>query len=362
MPCVVAGRRRFLIENSNAGVGMFLSKLFRFLGKDLAMDLGTANTLLYTPVEGIVLNEPSVVAIDTRTDELIAVGSEAKEFLGRTPERIRAIRPMKDGVIADFEVTRAMIAFFIRKVMSGFRFAKPKIVICVPTGITQVEKRAVIESAHLAGARDVRLVEEPMAAAIGAGLPIDRPAGNMVVDIGGGTTEVAVISLSAIAYAESVRVAGDELNETIQRFIQDEFQVLIGENMAETIKIRIGSAMPLPEPRSMEVSGKSLIDGTPSTITVTDSHIREAIREPVNIIVNAVMKALEKTPPELVADIAKNGLLLAGGGALLAGLDQRITQDTNLAVLLDEQPLTTVVRGTGRTMEDRLRYRDVFLN
>ena len=341
---------------------MLFSNFFRFLGKDLAMDLGTANTLLYTPNEGIVLNEPSVVAIDTRTGDLIAVGTEAKEFLGRTPERIRAIRPMKDGVIADFEVTRAMIAFFIRKVLTGFRFAKPKIVICVPTGITQVEKRAVIESAHLAGARDVKLVEEPMAAAIGAGLPIDKPSGNMVVDIGGGTTEVAVISLSSIAYAESVRVAGDELNETIQRFIQDEFQILIGENMAEQIKISIGSAMPLPEPKVMEVAGKSLIDGTPTTITVTDGHIREAIREPVNIIVGAVMKALEKTPPELVTDIARNGLLLAGGGALLAGLDQRITQETNLSVLLDDAPLTTVVRGTGRTMEDRLRYKDVFLN
>ncbi|OLN29870.1 Rod shape-determining protein MreB [Desulfovibrio sp. DV] len=341
---------------------MFFKNFFRFLGKDLAMDLGTANTLLYTSADGIVLAEPSVVAIDTRSGELIAVGTEAKEYLGRTPERIRAIRPMKDGVIADFDVTRAMIAFFVRKVLAGFRFAKPKMVICVPTGITQVEKRAVIESAQMAGARDVKLVEEPMAAAIGAGLPIDRPSGNMVVDIGGGTTEVAVISLSAIAYAESVRVAGDELNETIQRFVQDEFQVLIGENMAEEIKIRIGSAMPLPEPRTMEVAGKSLIDGTPTTVTVTDTHVREAIREPVNIIVSAVRKALEKTPPELVADIARNGLLLAGGGALLAGLDERISQDTNLSVLLDDDPLTTVVRGTGRAMSDRVRFKDVFIN
>ena len=350
------------ILNANASVGMFFKNFFRFLGKDLAMDLGTANTLLYTTLDGIVLAEPSVVAIDTRSGELIAVGTEAKEYLGRTPERIRAIRPMKDGVIADFEITKEMIAFFIRKVITGFRLVKPKIVICVPTGITQVEKRAVIESAQMAGARDVKLVEEPMAAAIGAGLPIDRPSGNMVVDIGGGTTEVAVISLSAIAYSESVRVAGDELNETIQRFVQDEFQVLIGENMSEEIKIRIGSAMPLPEPRSMDVSGKSLIDGTPTTITITDSQVREAIREPVNIIVSAVMKALEKTPPELVADISKNGLLLAGGGALLAGLDARISQDTNLSVLLDDDPLTTVVRGTGRAMSDRLRYKDVFIN
>lgn len=341
---------------------MFIDRLFNFLGKDLAMDLGTANTLLYTQREGIVLNEPSVVAIENRTGELLAVGTEAKEFLGRTPERIRAIRPMKDGVIADFEVTRAMIAFFIRKVITGFKFAKPKIVICVPTGITQVEKRAVIESAQLAGARDVRLVEEPMAAAIGAGLPIDRPAGNMVVDIGGGTTEVAVISLSAVAYAESVRVAGDEMNETIQRYVQDQFQLLIGENMAEEIKIKLGSAAPLPEPLSMEVSGKSLIDGTPISVVITDGHIREAIKDPVNIIVTAVLKALEKTPPELVADISRNGLLLAGGGALLRGLDQLISKHSNIAVVVDEDPLTTVVRGTGRTMEQRERYANVFIN
>ncbi|NDY55547.1 rod shape-determining protein [Desulfovibrio sulfodismutans] len=338
------------------------SRMFNFLGKDLAMDLGTANTLLYVQSQGIVLNEPSVVAIDNRTNSLMAVGAEAKEFLGRTPDRIRAIRPMKDGVIADFEVTRAMIAFFIRKVIHGFRFAKPKIVICVPTGITQVEKRAVIESAQLAGARDVRLVEEPMAAAIGAGLPIERPTGNMVVDIGGGTTEVAVISLSTIAYAESVRVAGDEMNETIQRYVQDQFQVLIGENLAEEIKITIGSAMPLPEPKTMEISGKSLLDGTPQNVTISDGHIREAIKDPVNIIVAAVLKALEKTPPELVGDIARNGLLLAGGGALLNGLDRLIVQETNLSVFVDDDPLTTVVRGTGKTLDDRERFANVFIN
>ena len=326
------------------------------------MDLGTANTLLYSPSEGIVLNEPSVVALEARTGNLVAVGKEAKEFLGRTPDRIRAIRPMKDGVIADFEVTKEMIAFFIRKVITGFRLTKPKIVICVPTGITQVEKRAVIESAHQAGAREVRLVEEPMAAAIGAGLPIEDAVGNMVVDIGGGTTEVAVISLSAIAYAESVRVAGDELNEAIQRYMQDQFQMLIGENTAEQIKIRIGSAFPLPEPLSMEVSGKSLVAGTPLTVEVTDSHIREAIEDPVEIIVNAVRKALEKTPPELVADIASRGLLLAGGGSLLKGLDKLIAQETQLHVMLDDDPLTTVVRGTGKTIEYPKHYQQVFIN
>ncbi|MFP5239425.1 MAG: rod shape-determining protein [Acidobacteriota bacterium] len=341
---------------------MIFDRLFRFLGKDLAMDLGTANTLLYSPSEGIVLNEPSVVAIESRTGQLVAVGKEAKEFLGRTPERIRAIRPMKDGVIADFEITKEMIAFFIRKVISGFRLAKPKIVICVPTGITQVEKRAVIESAQQAGAREVRLVEEPMAAAIGAGLPIEEPVGNMVVDIGGGTTEVAVISLSAVAYAESVRVAGDELNEAIQRYMQDQFQLLIGENMAEQIKIRIGSAYELPEPLTMEVAGKNMVTGTPGMVEVTDSHIREAIKEPVSVIVGAVRKALEKTPPELVADIASRGLLLAGGGSLLRGLDKLISDNTRLHVMLDDDPLTTVVRGTGKTIEHRGHYDQVFIN
>jgi len=341
---------------------MIFERLFRLLGKDLAMDLGTANTLLYTPAEGIVLNEPSVVAIETRSGQLVAVGKEAKEFLGRTPERIRAIRPMKDGVIADFEITKEMIAFFIRKVITGFRLAKPKIVICVPTGITQVEKRAVIESAQQAGAREVRLVEEPMAAAIGAGLPIEEPVGNMVVDIGGGTTEVAVISLSAVAYAESVRVAGDELNEAIQRYMQDQFQLLIGENMAEQIKIKIGSASPLPEPLTMEVSGKNMVTGTPGTIEIHDGHIREAMKDPVAIIVGAVLKALEKTPPELVTDIASRGLLLAGGGSLLRGLDKLIADTTQLHVMLDDDPLTTVVRGTGKTIEYRRNYQQVFIN
>ncbi len=341
---------------------MFLARLFGFFGKDLAMDLGTANSLIYLPREGIVLNEPSVVAMDRRDGTIIAVGREAKEYLGRTPDRIRAIRPLKDGVIADFEVTRQMMAYFIRKIIRGYQAIKPRMIIAVPTGITQVEKRAVIESAQLAGVREVRLLEEPMAAAIGAGLPIDQPIGNMVVDIGGGTTEVAVISLSAVAYSESVRVAGDELNESIQRYIQNRFKLLIGENMAEKIKIQIGSAMPLPQPLSMSVSGKNAVNGTPTMITVTDSHIREAIAEPVNTIVMAVRTALEKTPAELVADIADNGLLLAGGGALLKGLDQRIAEATGLNVRLDGDSLTTVVRGTGKTMEQMKVYKPVFIN
>jgi rod shape-determining protein MreB len=341
---------------------MFFKKLFGFLGKSLAMDLGTANTLLYTPKDGIVLNEPSVVAIEHRDEKILAVGREAKEFLGRTPQRVSAIRPLKDGVIADFEVTKAMITYFMGKVITGMNLIKPKAVICVPTGITQVEKRAVIESGLQSGAREVRLVEEPMAAAIGAGLPIEQPVGNMVVDIGGGTTEVAVISLSAVAYAESVRVAGDEMNEAIQRYIQDQFQLLIGENMAEEIKMNIGSAYPLEDPLTYRVSGKNIVNGAPKAIEVTDGHIREAIQEPVNTIVQAVRRALEKTPPELVADVADNGLLLAGGGALLKGLDKLIAKEMQIKVKIDDDPLTTVVRGTGTTLVHEKKYAEVFIN
>jgi rod shape-determining protein MreB len=341
---------------------MVFTRLFGFLGKNLAMDLGTANTLIYTPKDGIVLNEPSVVALDSRTDKVLAVGKEAKEFLGRTPERIRAIRPMKDGVIADFEVTKAMIAFFISKVIRGLQLIKPKIVICVPTGITQVEKRAVIESAQQAGAREVRLVEEPMAAAIGAKLPIHQPMGNMVVDIGGGTTEVAVISLSSVAYAESVRVAGDEMNEAIQRYIKDQHKILIGENAAEKIKIQLGSAVPFPEPRSLRVSGKNMVDGRPKTVEINDGQVRESIKDPVNMIVLAVRNALEKTPPELVTDVANNGMLLAGGGAMLRGLDQLISQQSEISVIVDEEPLTTVLRGTGIALEQEKNMEFVFVN
>ncbi|MBU1004108.1 MAG: rod shape-determining protein [Proteobacteria bacterium] len=341
---------------------MIFKHLLGLLGKDLAMDLGTANTLLYTPKDGIVLNEPSVVAMDAYNGNIIAVGREAKDFLGRTPDRIKAIRPLKDGVIADFEVTKEMISFFVKKAIKGLSLIKPRIVICVPTGITQVEKRAVIESALQSGVREVKLVEEPMAAAIGAGLPIHEPIGNMVVDIGGGTTEVAVISLSAVAYAESARVAGDEMNEAVQRYFQDKFQMLIGENQAERIKIALGSAYPLPETLRGEVSGKNMVDGTPRRIEITDANIREAIHEPVMAIVMAVKRALEKTPPELVGDIATNGLLLAGGGALLKGLDVLLARETNLTVIVDDDPLTTVVRGTGRTLDDLKTYSKVYIN
>ncbi len=342
---------------------MFFRRLFNLLGKDLAMDLGTANSLLYTAKEGIVLNEPSVVALDARTGKVLAVGAEAKEFLGRTPEKIKAIRPLKDGVIADFEVTKIMISYFIKKVIKGLQLVKPKIVICVPTGITQVEMRAVIESAEQAGAREVRLIEEPMAAAIGAQLPIEKPVGNMVVDIGGGTTEVAVISLSAVAYAESVRVAGDEINEAIQRYLKDEYMVLIGENLAEHIKIELGSAYDMGrETRTMKVTGKNMMTGAPAVVEISEEEVRKCIKEPVNIIVESVIRALEKTSPQLVADVAQNGILLAGGGSLLRGLDRLISERANINVVLDDDPLTTVVRGTGIAMENEKQYEHVFVN
>lgn len=337
-------------------------KWFGLFRKDVAMDLGTANTLLIVKGRGLVLNEPSVVALDAERNAVLAVGKEAKEFLGRTPQRIRAVRPLKDGVIADFEVTKRMISYFIHKVLSGFRIVRPGIVIGVPTGITQVEKRAVIEAALQAGATDIHLVEEPMAAAIGANLPIHEAVGSMVLDIGGGTSEVAVTSLSAIAYSESVRCAGDAMNAAVQRYIQDEFKLMIGENMAEKIKMAIGSAAPLSERLWAEVPGKDVVSGIPKTIRVHDGHIREALAEPVRLIVNAVCRALEKTPAELVADISRSGLLLAGGGALLKNLDVLIAQETKLTVFLDDDPLTTVVRGAGRTLEDRKAFAPVFIN
>ena len=339
-----------------------LSRLLGMFSKHLAMDLGTANTLMYTRAAGIVLNEPSVVAVDVIKNKVLAVGREAKEYMGRTPQRIKAMRPMRDGVIADFEVTKDMIQFFIRKVLQGLRIVKPTIVICVPSGITQVEKRAVVEAAHLAGAREVLLIEEPMAAAIGANLPIHEPLGNLVVDIGGGTSEVAVITMSAIAYDESVRVAGDAMNHAVQRYLQDVFQLVVGENMAERVKMLIGSAVPLPQPLVAEVAGKDTLYGTPKVVRVSDSHIREALRDTTNTILAAIFKALERTPPELAADIARNGMLLAGGGALLKGLDQLIARETRLKVIVDSDPLTTVLRGTGRTLEDREFYSRVYIN
>ena len=299
-----------------------LGWLYSYFSKDLAMDLGTANTLIYMRGKGIVLNEPSVVAINQDTHQVIAVGQDARNIIGRHGHRVVTIRPLKDGVIADFEVTAVMIKYFLSKVLKKRQLIRPRLVVAVPTGITSVEKRAVIEAAEQAGARHIHLVEEPMAAAIGAGLPIDQPFGNMVVDIGGGTTEVAVISMFAVAYAESVRVAGDEANEAILRYMQRERQMIISEVLAENIKMRIGSAAPYDgAPESINITGKEILTGIPKTFSVSDEEIREAIKEPVGAIVEAVKRALEKTPPDLASDIHDRGFWLAGGGALIKGLD-----------------------------------------
>jgi rod shape-determining protein MreB and related proteins len=337
-------------------------RLFGYFSKDLAMDLGTANTLIYLRGKGIVLNEPSVVAINQDTHQVIAVGHEARSIIGRHGQRIVTIRPLKDGVIADFEVTSVMIKYFLLKVLKRRQLVRPRLVVAVPTGITSVEKRAVIEAAEQAGARQIHLVEEPMAAAIGAGLPIDQPFGNMVVDIGGGTTEVAVISMFAVAYSESVRVAGDEANEAILRYIQRERQMIISETLAETIKMKIGTAAPLDSPESIDVTGKEILTGIPKTFSVTDEEIRDAIKEPIYSIVEAVKRALEKTPPDLAADIHDRGFWLAGGGALIRGLDRLLYQITSLKVNIADDPLTAVVRGAGAVIDHTDHYRQVFIN
>jgi rod shape-determining protein MreB len=319
----------------------------------MAIDLGTANTLVYVKGEGIVLNEPSIVAIHQADNTVLAVGKEAKAMLGRTPGNIVAIRPLKDGVIADFDVTEKMLNYFIRRVHKRRALVRPRIVIGVPSGITQVEKRAVRDSAMQAGAREVYLIEEPMAAAIGAGMPITEPGGNMVVDIGGGTTEVAVISLSGIVYSRSVRIAGDEMDEAIVQYIRKNYNLLVGERRAEEIKIRLGSAYPMGgERKTMEVKGRDLIDGIPKTIVIGDDEIREALREPIMTIVEAVRTALERTPPELAADIVDKGIVLTGGGALLKGLDLLLRQETNLPITIAEDPLSCVALGTGKVLDE----------
>ncbi|ABK17602.1 rod shape-determining protein [Syntrophobacter fumaroxidans] len=337
-------------------------RLLSYFSKDLAMDLGTANTLIYLRGRGVVLNEPSVVAINQDTHQVIAVGQEARNIIGRHSQRVVTIRPLKDGVIADFEVTAVMIKYFLSKVLKRRQFVRPRLVVAVPTGITSVEKRAVIEAAEQAGARHIHLVEEPMAAAIGTGLPVDQPFGNMIVDIGGGTTEVAVISMFAVAYSESVRVAGDEANEAILRYMQRERQMIISEVLAENIKMKIGTAAPLDQPETLEVTGKEILTGIPRTFTVTDEEIREAIKEPVYAIVEAVKRALEKTPPDLAADIHDKGFWLAGGGALLRGLDRLLSQYTTLKVNIAEDPLTAVARGAGTVIEHLDFHRSVFIN
>lgn len=337
-------------------------RLLGYFSKDLAMDLGTANTLIYLRGKGVVLNEPSVVAINQDTHQVIAVGQEARNIIGRHGHRVVTIRPLKDGVIADFEVTSVMIKYFLSKVLKRKQLIRPKLVVAVPTGITSVEKRAVIEAAEQAGARQIHLVEEPMAAAIGAGLPIDQPFGNMIVDIGGGTTEVAVISMFAVAYSESVRVAGDEANEAILRYMQRERQMIISEVLSENIKMKIGTAFPLDQPETLNVTGKDILTGIPKTFTVTDEEIREAIREPIMAIVEAVKRALEKTPPDLAADIHDNGFWLAGGGALIRGLDRLLMDITSLKVNIAEDPLTAVARGAGGVIEHLEAFRQVFIN
>ncbi len=331
---------------------MNLRSLFSLFSSDLAIDLGTANTLVFAKGKGIVVNEPSIVAINKTTGEVEAVGKEAKEMLGRTPGNIVAIKPMKDGVIADFKVTERMLNYFIQKAHNRKMLVHPRIVIGVPSEITQVEKRAVMESAYQAKASEVHLVEQAMVAAIGAGLPITEPSGNMIVDIGGGTTDIAVISLSGIVYSRSVRVAGNEMDDAIMHFLKRKYNLLIGERTAEQIKIEIGSAYPLEKPLTMEIKGRNLIEGVPKTLTVDDSEVREALGECVSTIMNAIRVALERTPPELSADISDRGIVLTGGGALLKNLDKRIREETGLPVSIADDPLASVVLGTGKMLSD----------
>ncbi len=343
-----------MINLFDAFLGMF--------SNDLAIDLGTANTLVYLKGKGIVVSEPSVVAVQKDSlgqKKVLAVGTEAKNMLGRTPGSIVAIRPMKDGVIADFDITEEMLRYFIRKIHNRKALVRPRIVICVPSGITQVEKRAVKESAESAGAREVYLIDEPMAAAIGAGLPITEASGNMIVDIGGGTTEVAVISLAGIVYAKSVRVGGDKMDEALTQHLKRKYNLLIGERTSEQIKIQLGSAYPDPSvggveaaERTMEVKGRDLVSGIPKTLEIGSKEIREALTEPINAIVEAVRIALERTPPELAADIVDKGIVLAGGGALLRNMDQLLREETGLPVVIAEDPLSCVVLGSGKVLDE----------
>ena len=329
-----------------------LRPLLSLFSADLAIDLGTVNTRIYSRDRGVVVNEPSAVALDDRTGEVQAVGTEAKKMLGRTPANIRVVRPLKDGVIADFKVTEKMLNYFIQKAHQRRTLVHPRIVISVPSEITQVEKRAVAESAYRAGAAEVNLVEQAMMAAIGAGMPITEPGGNLVVDIGGGTTDVAVISLSGMVYSRSLRIAGNHMDEAIVNYLKRKYNLLIGERTAEQIKIEIGSAYALDKPLTMEIKGRNLIEGMPKTITVGDSEIREALSECVSTMVNAIRVALERTPPELSADIIDRGIVLAGGGALLKNLDKRIREETGLPVCIADDPLCCVVLGTSKILSD----------
>lgn len=331
------------------------------ISKDMGIDLGTANTLVYVKGKGIVLREPSVVAINSINKKVLAVGEEAKKMIGRTPGNIVAIRPMKDGVIADFDVTQMMLKKFISKVIGKGTFTSPRIIVCYPSGVTEVEKRAIDEAAKQAGAREVVLMEEPMAAAIGAGLPVDEPTGSMIVDIGGGTTEVAIISLEGIVTSKSLRIAGDELDQAIISYIKKEYNLMIGERTAENVKMELGSAFEMEEEKSMDIKGRDLVSGLPKTITVTQEQIREALKEPISSIIDAIKTTLEKTPPELAADIMEKGIMLAGGGAYLKGLDKLINHETHMPVHIAESPLDCVALGAGKALEyfDRISKRRV---
>ncbi|MBF0464417.1 MAG: rod shape-determining protein [Nitrospirae bacterium] len=339
---------------------MIFSKLLGLFSNDLAIDLGTANTLVYAKGKGIVCDEPSVVVIRTDTKKVIAVGAEAKRMLGKTPANIITIRPMKDGVIADFNAAGEMLKYFIKKAHNRKSFVSPRVIIGVPSAITLVEQRAVKEAAEASGAREVYLIEETMAAAVGVGLPIDEPYGNMIVDIGGGTTDVAVISMDGIVYSKAVKVGGDKMDEKIITHVKEKYNFMIGDRTAEQIKIEIGSAFKISkEELTIDVNGRDLISGIPKTVTIRENEIRETLSEPVNIIVSTIKQALENTPPELASDIVDNGIVLAGGGALLRGLDELIRQETRLPVIVPENPLTAVVMGVGKMLEDLALLRRV---
>jgi rod shape-determining protein MreB len=338
-----------------------MSNALTFLGRDMAVDLGTANTLVYVRGRGIVLNEPSVVALNTNNGQVVAVGVEAKRMIGRTPGNIVAVRPLKDGVIADFDVTERMLRYFIQKVHRRTRMAKPRIVVAVPSGITGVEQSAVKEAGHQAGARKVYIIEEPMAAGIGAGLPVNEPTGNMVVDIGGGTTEVAVISLGGIVTSQSIRIGGDELDQAIITFAKKEHSLMLGERTAEEIKLALGSAFPSKDEPHAEIRGRDLVSGMPKTVMISAADVRQAIEEPLNLIVDAVKTSLDKCPPELAGDVMDRGIALTGGGALLRGLDQRIREETGMPVHIADSPLESVVLGTGKCVEDFDTLRQVLV-
>ena len=337
--------------------------LFGFgkMTKDMGIDLGTANTLVYIKGQGIVVREPSVVAIRDDSKEVLAVGEEAKRMIGRTPGNIVAIRPMKDGVIADFDVTQSMLSYFIQKAAAKKGVVSPRIAICVPFGVTEVEKRAIEEAARNAGAKDAFLIEEPMAAAIGAGLRIEEPEGNMVVDIGGGTSEIAIISLGGIVTAKSIRLGGDELDEAIVNYVKKEYSLMIGERTAEDVKIKIGSAYKEGDEIEMEIRGRDLISGLPKTMQISSSEVRDALRDPVNSIVDGIKSTLEKTPPELASDIMENGIMLTGGGALLKGLDKLVKEETGMPVKIAENPLDCVAIGTGKSVEDQEIFEKVLM-